>query len=68
MVDFVVKTIQTRQCRRCTAVWAAEDVELRIQDQIQFVTVSVPHCPACSEGWAKEIDRPTYRRTGKKFQ
>ena len=68
MSDFVVKTIQVRQCRRCQAVWAAEDVELKVQEQIQFVTITIAHCPACSEGFAKEIDRPTYRRTGKKIR
>jgi len=67
-MDFTTKTIQIRQCRRCRATWAAEDVELKVQDQIQFVTVTVPHCPACGEGFAAEIDRPTYRRTGKKIR
>lgn len=66
MTDFIVKTIQTRQCRRCNAVWAAEDVDLRVQDQIQFVTITIGHCPICSENFAKEVDRPSYRRVPNK--
>jgi len=65
---FTTKTIQIRQCRRCNSAWSAEDVELKVQDQIQFITLTVPHCPACSEGFAKEIDRPTYNRTGKRIK
>lgn len=67
-MTFTTKTIQIRQCRRCQATWAAEDIDLKVEDQIQFVTVTISHCPVCSEGFAKEIDRPSYRRVGKKIK
>jgi hypothetical protein len=68
MPEFVTKTIQIRKCRRCQSIWAAEPTTLDVQEQIVFMTVTIAHCPACSDSFAAEVDRPTYRRTGKKIQ
>lgn len=67
-MEFITKTVQIRQCRRCKSLWSGEHVELKVQEQIQFITVTVPHCPVCSEGFAAEIDRPSYRRSGKRVK
>lgn len=67
-MEFTTKTVHIRQCRRCKSTWTGERIELEIQERIEFVTVIVAHCPACSDNFAKEIDRPTYNRTGKKLR
>jgi len=68
MQNFQIKTIQIRDCRRCKTTWAAEAITLEVEDQVNFVRVTIAHCPACSESFAAEIDRPTYRRTGKRVK
>lgn len=66
-MSFVTKTIHLRKCRRCQSTWAAEHIELNVEDKIEFIMVTVAHCPVCSQGFAAEIDRPSYQRVGKKI-
>lgn len=68
MQNFSIKTINIRNCRRCGSVWCGENIDLKVKDQIQFITITIPHCPVCSEDFAAEVDRPGYRRTGKRIQ
>lgn len=64
-----IKTLSIRQCRRCKTTWSSEREKLEPGDQINIVPVTIAYCPACSEDFAEETDRPTYeRRTNKRIR
>jgi len=68
MQPFPIKTITLKSCRSCGTTWSGENVELNVHDQINLVTVTIAYCPVCADEIAKETDRPTYRRVGKKVK
>lgn len=68
MLEFVTKTVHIRQCRRCKSTWTGERIDLEVQERIEFITVTVAHCPVCSEKFSAEIDRPSYNKTGKRIR
>lgn len=64
-----IKTVATKKCRRCKAVWADDKERLEPGDQLNFVEVKIAYCPACADSFAAESERPTYeRRTGKRIR
>ncbi len=68
MQKFSSKTLEIRKCRRCNTTWSAEDITLSVQDKLEILTITIAHCPVCSDSFASEIDRPTYKRTGKRIK
>ena len=68
MQKFPIKTISIKQCKRCDSQWITEKVSLEVHDQINIAIIKISYCPNCAEGWASEIDRPTYERTGKRIK
>lgn len=68
-MDYQIKTIALKKCARCGLHWSAERILLEPGDQINLdASIRIVFCPSCSDGFSQEIDRPTYRRTGKKIQ
>jgi len=68
MQQFPIKTIALRICRNCKATWSDEKVQLNVADKVDIVKVTIAYCPACADDFTSTIDRPTYRRTGKKIK
>ena len=67
--NWPIKTISLKQCRRCKTTWSSEREKLEPGDQINIVPITIAYCPACADGFAEEIDRPTYeRRTNKRIR
>lgn len=62
VMTWQIKTITLKQCRRCTTTWSGESENIASGDQINVVTVKIAYCPSCADDFAKETDRPTYRR------
>ena len=65
-MDWPIKTIALRECRRCKTKWSSDREKLEPGDQINIMIVSIAYCPACAEDFGSEIDRPTYRRAEKR--
>ncbi len=65
---YQIKTIPLRKCRRCGNTWSSEHDKLEPGDQINIVIVKIAYCPSCSDSFAEETDRPTYRREGKRIK
>jgi len=68
MQKFSSKTLELRKCRRCDTIWSAEDITLNVQDKLELLIITIAHCPVCSQGFAAEIDRPSYKRVGKRLK
>lgn len=64
--NFNIKTIALKQCVRCGSSWSTERIALEPHDKVEIVTVRIAYCPACSEGFAAEIDRPGYEKSTRK--
>ena len=62
------KTFCIKICQRCRANWADERVALEPGDRLEIITARIAYCPSCADGFSEEIDRPTYKRTGKKIR
>ena len=68
-MDFKIVTITLRKCARCNSTWTTERAVLEPGTKINLDgQIKIAYCPACAEGFAAEIDRPTYNRTGKKIR
>ncbi len=65
---FQIKTISIKECGYCQSKWSGEKITLNLHDKIDFIVVKIAYCPACAEDFASEIDRPTYRREGKRIR
>lgn len=67
-MDYQIKTIPLRKCRRCATTWSSEHEKLEPGDQVHIVIFTIAYCPSCADDFAEETDRPTYRRAGKRIR